>query len=96
MRDKIIALGIVLVFLFSVTIGMASALSNSGGSDWKYYKEITVKENSGETLTDFQVLVGLTPANFAANAKSDGADLRFLFYGKKEEMVACFLYSHAK
>jgi len=45
MRSKIIALGIVLVFLFSVTIGMTSALPNSGGGDWKYYKEITVKEN---------------------------------------------------
>ncbi|MGB7533441.1 MAG: hypothetical protein WA977_10790 [Halobacteriota archaeon] len=43
-RDKIIAFGIVLVFLLSVTIGMASALSNSCGGDWQYYKEITVKE----------------------------------------------------
>ena len=93
---KWVAFGLVLLFIFSATICMASALSNSGGSDWKYYKEITVKENSWETLTNFQVLVGLTPANFAANAKSDGADLRFLFYGKKEEIVACFLYFHAK
>ena len=45
------------------------AFSNSGGGDWKYYKEITVKENSGKTLTDFQVLLELNPANFPANAK---------------------------
>ena len=45
MKNKIIALGIVLVFLLSATVGMAFALSNSGGGDWKYYKEITVKEN---------------------------------------------------
>nr|QNO52363.1 hypothetical protein CJELADDK_00042 [Methanosarcinales archaeon ANME-1 ERB6] len=43
-RDKIIAFGIVLVFLLSATVGMASVLSTSGGGDWKYYKEITVKE----------------------------------------------------
>ena len=44
MRDKIIALGIVLVFLLSATVGMASVLSTSGGGDWTYYKEIIVKE----------------------------------------------------
>ncbi len=43
---------------------MASALSDRGGSEWRYYKEITVHENSGRTLTDFQVLVELSDANF--------------------------------
>ena len=32
-RDKIIAFGIVLVFLLSVTVGMASGLSNAGGGE---------------------------------------------------------------
>lgn len=53
MKAKIIAFRLVFVFLLSATIGMASALSNSGGGDWKYYKEITIKENSGKKLTDF-------------------------------------------
>ena len=44
MKAKIIAFGLVFVLLLSVTVGMASALSNSGGRDWSYYKEITVKE----------------------------------------------------
>ena len=44
MRDKIIAFGLVVVLLLSVTIGMASVLSNSGDGGWKYYKDITVKE----------------------------------------------------
>ncbi len=57
MRDKIIAFGLVLVFLLSATVGTDSALSNSGGGDWSYYKEIPVKENSGKTLMDYQVLV---------------------------------------
>ena len=77
MKAKIIAFGLVFVFLLSVTIGMASALSNSGGGDWKYYKEISIKENSDKKLTDFQVLVELNPSNFPTNAKSDGSDLRF-------------------
>lgn len=75
--NKIIALGIVLVVLLGAMIGMASALSNLGGGDWAYYKDITVKENSGKSLTGFQVLVELNPSNFPANAKSDGSDLRF-------------------
>ena len=83
MRSKIIALGIVLVLLAS-GIGSVSAFSNSGDGDWKYYKEITVKENSGETLTNFQVLVELKPANFPANANSDGSDLRFEDANSKE------------
>lgn len=55
----------------------AVVFSNSGGGDWSYYKEITVKENSGKTLTDYQVFVELNPSNFPATAKSDGSDLRF-------------------
>jgi len=39
MRAKIIAL----VFLLSASAGMASALSNSGGRDWRYY-EAMIKE----------------------------------------------------
>ena len=44
MKAKIIALGIMLVFLLSATVGMTSVLSTSGGGDGRYYKEITVKE----------------------------------------------------
>ena len=82
MRSKIIVLT-VLVLLVS-GIGTASALSNSGGGEWKYYKEITVNENSGRTLTDFQVLVELNSANFDfSKAKSDGSDIRFSTDGEE-------------
>ncbi|RLG67379.1 MAG: hypothetical protein DRO11_10210, partial [Methanobacteriota archaeon] len=78
MRVKIIA-GLVLLFLLSAPMGMAFALSNSGGGEWKYYREITVKENSGKTLTNYQVLIELNSANFDfSNAKSDGFDVRFV------------------
>jgi len=63
---------------------MASALSNAGGGDWTYYKEITIQENSGELLTDFQVLVELNSANFDfSKAKSDGSDIRFSADGEE-------------
>ena len=82
MRSKIIVLT-VLVLLVS-GIGTASVLSNSGGSEWKYYKEITVKENSGRILTEFQVLVELNSANFDfSKAKSDGSDIRFSTDGEE-------------
>jgi PGF-CTERM protein len=61
----------VLVLLAS-GIGTVSAFSNSGDGDWKYYKELTVKENLGKTLTNFQVLIELNSANFDfSKAKSD-------------------------
>jgi hypothetical protein len=64
-----------MLVLLASGIGTVSAFSNSGDGDWKYYKEITVKENSGKTLTDFQVLVKLDPSNFPANAKFDGINI---------------------
>ena len=86
MRIKIIASGIVLVLvlLASAAVGTASTLSNSGGGSWAYYKEITVNENSGKTLTDYQVLVELNSANFDfSKAKSDGSDIRFSLNGEE-------------
>lgn len=80
---RFVVFGLVLVLLAS-GIGTVSAFSNSGDGDWKYYKEITVKENSGESLTGYQVLVELNAANFPATAKSDGSDLRFEDTNSKE------------
>jgi len=45
---------------------------------WKYRKEITIKENSGRNLTDYQVLIELNSTNFEfSKAKPDGSDIRF-------------------
>ncbi len=68
-----IAFGITLVLLLS---GSAGALSNSGGGSWAYYKDIAIS-NSGSALSDYQVLVNLTSANFPTNAQASGADIRF-------------------
>jgi hypothetical protein len=45
---------------------------------WTYRREVNITENSGSDLTDYQVLVELTPSNFDfSKAKSDGSDIRF-------------------
>ncbi len=76
MNTKSIVVGLVIALVLSA--GMASALSNSGGGDWQYYREITIKENSGTPLSGYQVLIELNSANFDfSNAESDGSDIRF-------------------
>ena len=73
-----ISVVMLLVFVCFINISTASQImSNSGGGSWQYYKEITLNENSGSTLTDFQVLLELSGNNFPSNARSDGADIRF-------------------
>ncbi|VVB97701.1 Uncharacterised protein [uncultured archaeon] len=62
-----------LVLLLS---GGAGALSNSGGGSWQYYREITIS-NSGGALSDYQVFVNLSGADFPTNANASGADIRF-------------------
>lgn len=57
--------------------GAAASLSNSGGGTWKYQREISIKENSGTTLTDYQVLIELNGADFPGEAQNSGADIRF-------------------
>ena len=65
-------------FTFLVfSIGIASALSNSAGEDWEYYRTITIKENSGNTLDNYQIFIELTKRNFPTKAKPDGSDIRF-------------------
>ena len=67
-------------FAFALIIlfcGTASAFSDSGGGAWKYQQEIVVHENSGETLTDYQVMIKLEGNDFPAEVQSDGADIRF-------------------
>jgi RHS repeat-associated protein len=43
----------------------------------KYQKWIIINENSGKTLTDYQIMVDLRGADFPDKAKTDGADIRF-------------------
>lgn len=53
----------------------APTLSDSGGGSWSYYREITI--TSGNSLTDYQILIMLDGNNFPEKAYSDGSDIRF-------------------
>jgi uncharacterized repeat protein (TIGR01451 family) len=75
MAIKIVFFVFFIVLVFS--IGLASALSNSGGDDWKYYRVITIEEKSGNTLNDYQIFVELNKMNFPTEAKPGGSDIRF-------------------
>lgn len=45
---------------------------------WEYRRELTVTEQSGSDLTDFQVLIILDSTNFDfSKANADGSDIRF-------------------
>ena len=50
----------------------------TGGSYWRYRKAIQITEQTGNTLTNYQVKIELTTTNFDfTKAKSDGGDIRF-------------------
>ena len=63
--------------LIILTCGTASAFSDSGDGAWKYQQDIVVHENSGESLTDYQVMIKLEGDDFPVEVQSDGADIRF-------------------
>jgi len=65
------------LILIILTCSTVSALSASGGGAWKYQRAIVIQENSGETLTNYQVPVQLLGGDFPTSARSDGADMRF-------------------
>ncbi|PXF50892.1 MAG: hypothetical protein C4B55_00160 [Candidatus Methanophagaceae archaeon] len=81
------------VFATAVSAATAAERGAAGGgvvergwSEWEYSKTVLVKENSGQTLTDYQVLLNLSGADFPAEAKLDGSDLRFVDAEEKEEL----------
>jgi hypothetical protein len=66
---------------------LASALSFKSvlawwNCDWKYRIPITIKENSGNTLTDYQVLITVNTQILISDGKmkSDCSDIRFTYY----------------
>ncbi|MCZ7383037.1 MAG: DUF2341 domain-containing protein [Candidatus Methanoperedens sp.] len=77
MNRKTVLYVLILLLVLSGTAGAATMLSNSSGGVWKSQKDIYVIENSGTKLIDYQVMVYLNGSDFPAEAKSDGADIRF-------------------
>ena len=59
-------------------------VSASSMNNWKYYRTITIKENSGKDLTNYQVLIELNASNFDfSKTKPDGSDIRFYYNGNE-------------
>ncbi|MDW7733100.1 MAG: DUF2341 domain-containing protein [Methanolobus sp.] len=55
-----------------------TALTYSGGGEWNYSEDITIMENSGGNLVNYQVPVVLNSSNFDfSKAGSSGEDIRF-------------------
>ena len=63
--------------VLAVLILLAALPVSAGLADWQYQREITIQENSGETLHDYQVLVELDGSDFPGEAQPDGDDVRF-------------------
>src|SRR5512141_3047734 len=79
----VLAAGLVQVLLSRNTLVRAEAVLDSHavaspGAEWAYWRAITIN-NPGSALSDFQVKVSLSAANFTfAHAQSVGQDLRVL------------------
>lgn len=78
-----IAFGITVLAILSLASG-ASALSYSGEGSWQYYKDITISNDGGTALNDYQVLVNLTSDNFPQKASISGDDIIFVDAGNNE------------
>jgi len=68
------------VFLASVLAGLlllAALPASAGLVGWQYQQGVTIHENSGETLRDYQVLVELEGSDFPREAQPYGDDIRF-------------------
>ena len=61
-----------------ITVVVPPASSWFDPAYWSYKRQITVTEQSGNNLTDYQVLIELNSSNFDfSHANSDGSDIRF-------------------
>jgi len=55
-------------------------------SDWQYRKQINITEQSGNTLTDYQVALNIT---YDSNMQSDFDDIRFTYSNASGEYEMC-------
>ena len=67
----------VLASVLASLLLLAAVPASAGLAGWQYQQEITIQENSGETLRDYQVLVELSGSDFPGDAQPDGDDIRF-------------------
>ena len=74
---------VVVVLVFVGLLSLATMPASAELEGWQYQREITIRDNSGKTLADYQVLLDLSGSNFPINANADGSDLRFVLDGKE-------------
>lgn len=89
MKKRLITFGIISIFILALITGFSLASSNdlwalsTTGDTGAYSQELVITENSGKTLTGYQVPVSLNSSNFNfSQAKTDGSDLRFFSGGR--------------
>jgi hypothetical protein len=70
---------IILLLVTSLAfVHTCAALTYSGGGEWNHSEEILIKENSGTSLTNYQIPIVLNSSNFDFSlAQSEGEDIRF-------------------
>ncbi|WP_342304864.1 DUF2341 domain-containing protein [Methanolobus sp. ZRKC5] len=67
-----------LLLICIVLVQTCAALTYSGGGVWNFSEEITIKENSGNNLINYQIPIVLDSSNFDFSiARSEGEDIRF-------------------
>ncbi|WP_164997786.1 DUF2341 domain-containing protein [Methanolobus psychrotolerans] len=67
-----------LLFACTLFVQTCTALTYSGGGEWAYSEEITIRENSGTNLVNYQIPIVLNSSNFDFSlALSQGEDIRF-------------------
>ncbi|MEM1725260.1 MAG: DUF2341 domain-containing protein, partial [Thermoplasmata archaeon] len=77
--NKKIAIYIFALLLFGIVLDLALSQSGNWLSGWQYRIPITITERSGNTLTDYQVLVVINTQELISQNKmrSDCGDIRF-------------------
>ncbi|RLG28056.1 hypothetical protein DRO03_10710 [Methanosarcinales archaeon] len=75
--DKMNFIAGTLVLAGLLLLAALPAPASAGLAGFQYQREITIQENSGETLRDYQVLVELAGDDFPEEAQPDGDDIRF-------------------
>lgn len=69
---------ILLLLTCIALVQTCAALTYSGGGEWNISEEITIKENSGNKLANYQIPIVLNSSNFDFSvARLEGEDLRF-------------------
>jgi Uncharacterized conserved protein len=77
-----------LLLLFGLSLFLFNSVYSSWYySEWDYRVPITIQERSGNTLTDYQVMLSVNTANLISQGKlkSDCSDIRFTYLNTSDD-----------